>query len=69
MKYTLPALALAISATLGGCATHHSAAVAQPVVNSPAANVAQPLQRQLAEGLYEMAPAGRFAVRRQRRRL
>jgi hypothetical protein len=34
MKYTLPALALAISATLGGCATHHSAAVAQPVVNS-----------------------------------
>lgn len=45
MKYTLPALALAISATLGGCATHHSAAVAQPVVNSPAANVAQPLQR------------------------
>ncbi len=55
MKYTLPALALAISATLGGCATHHSAAVAQPVVNSPAANVAQPLQRQLAEGLYEMA--------------
>lgn len=55
MKYTLPALALAISATLGGCASHHSAAVAQPVVNSPAVNVAQPLQRQLAEGVYEMA--------------
>lgn len=55
MKYTLPALTLAISAALSGCATPHSSAVSQPVVDSPVPNVAQPLQRQLAEGLYEMA--------------
>lgn len=55
MKYTLPALMLAISAALSGCATHHSSAVSQSVIDSPAPNVAQPLQRQLAEGLYEMA--------------
>ncbi|MDR6345246.1 DNA-binding beta-propeller fold protein YncE [Klebsiella sp. SORGH_AS 1025] len=55
MKYTLPTLTLAISAALSGCATPHSSAVSQPVVDSPAPNVAQPLQRQLAEGLYEMA--------------
>lgn len=51
MKYTLPALTLAISAALSGCATHPSSAVSQPVIDSPAPNVAQPLQRQLAEGL------------------
>ena len=58
MKYTLPALTLAISAALSGCATPHSSAVSQPVVDSPVPNVAQPLQRQLAEGLYEMALEG-----------
>lgn len=55
MKYAFPTLTLAISAALSGRVTPHSFAVSQLVVDSPAPNAAQPLQRQLAEGLHEMA--------------
>ena len=56
MKYTLPALTLAISAApLSGRATPHSSAVSNRLSTRQSLNVAQPLQRQPAEGLYEMA--------------
>nr|VUD31903.1 putative periplasmic protein [Raoultella sp. NCTC 9187] len=56
MKYAIPALALAISALLSCCAATHTPPVAQPAVDSAAATtLAQPLKRELAEGLYEMA--------------
>lgn len=55
MKYTIPVLALVISAVLSGCATPPSTKVTPPVAEKNAVTVIQPLKRQLAEGLYEMA--------------
>lgn len=56
MKYTIPVLALAISAVLSGCAAHRSAPVTPPAVEkTTTTTAAQPLKRELAEGLYEMA--------------
>lgn len=55
MKYTLPALALAISAVLSGCAATHTSPASQPVAEQKAETAVQPLKRELAEGLYEMA--------------
>lgn len=52
MKYTTPLLALAISALLSGCNLTHRAPAAG---ENTASTVAQPLKRQLAFGLYEMA--------------
>lgn len=54
MKYTIPVLALVISAVLSGCAAP-STKVTPPVAEKNAVTVIQPLKRQLAEGLYEMA--------------
>lgn len=55
MKYTLPALALAISAVLSGCAATHTSPASQPVAEQKAETAVQPLKRELAKGLYEMA--------------
>lgn len=55
MKYTIPVLALVISAVLSGCATPPSTRVTPPVAEKNAVTVIQPLKRELAEGLYEMA--------------
>lgn len=55
MKCTLPALALAISAVLSGCAATYTVPASQHVAGKSAVTPAQPLKRELAEGLYEMA--------------
>lgn len=55
MKHTLPALALVISAVLSGCAATHTTPVSQPVAAKSAETTVQPIRRDLAEGLYEMA--------------